>query len=242
MSQRDDIYRSSTAQIVDFAFTEEVAAVFPDMIRRSVTGYETIIPVTGLIAARHLGEAGTAYDLGCSLGATTLAILSQSEARDIRIVGVDSSLPMIKGAQENITDPRAQFIHQDLRDTPLSDAKVVILNLVLQFIAPEHRLQVISRIRSEMRNDGLLILTEKVRHEDTWLHQFYDDTHMAWKRANGYTEMEVSGKRNALENVMKIDTEATHTERLAEAGFGRVLQWYRCLNWTSFLAFADDAR
>ena len=151
MNQRDHIYRSSTDQIVDFAFTEEVAKVFPDMIRRSVTGYETIIPVTGLIAARHLGETGTAYDLGCSLGATTLAILSQSEAQDIRIVGVDSSLPMIKGAKKNITDPRAQFIHQDLRDTPLNDAKVVILNLVLQFIEPEHRVQVIGKIHSQIR-------------------------------------------------------------------------------------------
>jgi len=102
--------------------------------------------------------------------------------------------------------------------------------------------QVIGKIHSQMRDDGLLILTEKVRHEDAWLHQFYDDTHMAWKRANGYTDMEVSGKRTALENVMKIDTETMHAERLAEAGFGRVLQWYRCLNWASFLAFADNAR
>ena len=234
---RDEVYRQPRSHIVDFAFTEEVAAVFPDMIRRSVTGYETIIPVTGLIAARHLGSEGTAYDLGCSLGATTLAILSNSEAAQIKVVGVDSSAPMIAGATDNISDPRAHFVCQDLREAKLTDAKVVVLNLVLQFLEPDQRQAVVANIRTQMRDDGLLILTEKVRDDDPWLHEFYDETHLAWKRANGYTDLEISGKRTALENVMKIDTEQIHLQRLQNAGFSRSIQWFRCLNWASFLAW-----
>ena len=79
----DNVYVDKQQHIVDFAFNKDVVAVFPDMIRRSVPGYETIIPMTGLIAARHLGGEGTAYDLGCSLGASTLAILQQSQAANI---------------------------------------------------------------------------------------------------------------------------------------------------------------
>ncbi len=231
---RDEVYRNDR-QIVDFAFTAEVAAVFPDMIRRSVPGYETIIPMTGLMAARHLGADGVAFDLGCSLGATTLAILTQNDAEDVRVIGVDTSGPMIEGARANITDPRASFVEADFRDVDLHGASVVVLNLVLQFIEPESRLPALTRIRQSMREDGLLLITEKVRHDGPALHTYYDDTHLAWKRANGYSDLEVSQKRTALENVMRIDTEEAHLERFAAAGFSFAEQWFRCLNWASFM-------
>ncbi len=231
---RDEVYRQDQ-QIVDFAFTAEVAAVFPDMIRRSVPGYETIIPITGLMAARHLGESGTAYDLGCSLGATTLAILKQTDAPDIRVVGIDSSAPMIEGARAHIGDPRASFVEADFRNVDLKGANVVILNLVLQFIDPTARLAALRSIRQAMAPDGMLLITEKVRHEDPALHQYYDETHLAWKRANGYSELEVSQKRSALENVMRIDSEPVHLQRFQDAGFTQAIQWFRCLNWASFM-------
>ena len=238
---RDEVYKNSHSQIVDFAFTDEVAAVFPDMIRRSVPGYETMIPVTGLLAARHLGDEGMAYDLGCSLGATTLAILQQNPSPDIEVIGVDNAEAMINGARQAITDPRANFLLQDLRDTDVSGAKVVVLNLVLQFIAPEDRLEVLKQLRAQMQPQGLMIVSEKVRHDDPWLHELYDSTHLAWKQANGYSELEVSQKRTALENVMRIDTETAHMQRFAQAGFGRCVQWYRCMNWASFLVYNDPA-
>lgn len=234
---RDEVYRQNQSQIVDFAFSAEVAAVFPDMIRRSVPGYETMIPVTGLIAARHLGTQGRAYDLGCSLGATTLAILQQNSSPEIEVIGVDNSDAMITGAQQAVQDPRAQFLLQDLLATEVVGAKVVVLNLVLQFIDPQNRLALLTRLKKQMSGKGLLIVSEKVRHDDPWLHQLYDSTHLAWKQANGYSELEVSQKRTALENVMRIDTEAMHLERFQQAGFRRCEQWYRCMNWASFLVF-----
>ncbi len=234
---RDQVYRDAHNQIVDFAFNAEVAAVFPDMIRRSVPGYETMVPVTGLIAARHLGDDGVAFDLGCSLGATTLAILQQNSTPNIRVVGIDNAEAMIAGAQQAISDPRATFVRQDLRDTDVSGARVVVLNLVLQFVDPAHRLGLLQQIHEQMAPGGLLIVSEKVRHDDAWLHELYDSSHLAWKQANGYSELEVSQKRTALENVMRIDTEAEHVERFRTAGFQRTEQWYRCMNWASFLVY-----
>lgn len=232
---RDEVFRHNQAQIVDFAFTEEVTAVFPDMIRRSVMGYETMVPVTGLAAARHLGKSGLAFDLGCSLGATTLAILQQNESADIHICGIDSSAPMIEGAKQAITDPRAEFRLQDIRDTDVSGADVVVLNLVLQFLEPTERLPLLRSLQTQLQKTGLLIVSEKVRHSDPEEHAYYDELHLAWKKANGYSELEIAQKRSALENVMQIDTEAAHEERFREAGFTRVRQWYRCMNWASFL-------
>ena len=91
-------------------------------------------------------------------------------------------------------------------------------------------------LREQMDAEGLLIVSEKVRHPDPQLHAFYDATHLAWKQANGYSELEVSRKRTALENVMKVDTEQGHEARFQAAGFTRVTQWYRCMNWASFVA------
>lgn len=232
---RDEVYSKSQRQIVDFAFNEDVAAVFPDMIRRSVMGYETMIPVTGLAAAQHLGKNGTAFDLGCSLGATTLAILQQNSSPDIRIIGIDNSAPMINGARQAIKDPRAQFRVEDIRETGVNEASVVVLNLVLQFLDVDERLPLLKRLRKQMTPRGLLIVSEKVRHEDPAEHAYFDRIHLAWKKANGYTELEIAQKRSALENVMKIDTEAEHVQRFNSAGFSQVTQWYRCMNWASFL-------
>jgi tRNA (cmo5U34)-methyltransferase len=109
------------------------------------------------------------------------------------------------------------------------------MNWVLQFVPPAQRLSVLRRIRSTLAPDGLLIVSEKVRFDDARLHALFDETHLAWKRANGYSELEISGKREALENVMVIDSEPTHLERFDAAGFGNATAWFRCLNWISFL-------
>ena len=233
---RDQIFSVKQPHIVDFAFDAKVAAVFPDMIRRSVPGYETVIPITGLMAARHLSDGDMAYDLGCSLGATTLAILQQTKLKSVHVVGIDNAPAMIEQARIQITDPRAQFVCADLNDVAVTDAKVIVLNFVLQFVAPEARLPLLQRLCTQMRTDGLLIVSEKVRHAEPVRHEFYDQTHLAWKRANGYSELEVSQKRQSLENVMRVDSEEIHQQRLAKAGFGDIAQWFRCMNWASFIA------
>ncbi|MEM7079606.1 MAG: carboxy-S-adenosyl-L-methionine synthase CmoA [Pseudomonadota bacterium] len=238
---QDDVYRNREDQIVDFAFNEAVVAVFPDMIRRSVIGYETVIPLTGLVAARHIGSEGTAYDLGCSLGATARALLAQNASPEIRVIGVDNSAPMIEEARALNQDPRLTFELADIRATDLIGAKVVLLNYVLQFIEPDMRLDTLSKIHSALAQDGLLIVSEKIRQADEAHQELFDATHLAWKRANGYTELEVSQKRTALENVMKVDDIATHQARFERAGFGRVVIWYQCMNWVSFLLYPGDA-
>jgi tRNA (cmo5U34)-methyltransferase len=234
---RDEVYSTPQRQIVDFAFTSEVAAVFPDMIRRSVPGYETVIPLTGLIAARHLGDGGTAYDLGCSLGATSQALLACTTAPNVEVIGIDKSAPMIDGANRANTDPRARFVEQDINDVDVAGAQVVILNFVLQFIDPGRRDALMQRLCAAMGDGGLLVLSEKVRNPDAALQAFYDTTHLAWKRANGYSDLEINQKRTALEKVMLVDTEEGHHKRLSAAGFARHQQWYRCMNWVSFLAY-----
>ncbi len=236
-SPKDALYRDARDHIVDFAFNDDVAAVFPDMIRRSVLGYETVIPATGLIAAQRLGDAGHALDLGCSLGATAVAIARHNASPSVRITGIDNSPSMIERARALNEDPRIDFVLEDLVNVSVEGADVVVCNFVLQFLDPEVRLEVLTRQRRELQDDALLIVSEKVAADDPAVHELFDKTHLAWKAANGYSQLEISQKRNALENVMRIDSEAEHLSRFAAAGFSRAIQWYRCLNWASFLVY-----
>ena len=239
MTRKDKLFQRQRPQIVDFAFDEAVAEVFPDMIRRSVPGFETVIPLTGLIAAESLPAGGLAYDLGCSQGATTLALLHALGERPCRIVAVDSSAPMLERAAANVTDPRVTFRRQDIRQTDLAGANVLLLNYVLQFIPPADRQALLNRCCDALAPGGALILSEKIRFDDDGEQVWSEALHIAYKKANGYSDLEVSQKREALERVMIVDAEAEHHQRLEAAGFKTIRTWFRCLNWCSIVALKD---
>ena len=228
----DEVYRRPREQIVDFAFDESVAEVFQDMIRRSVPGYETVVACTGLIAARHLPVGGTCYDLGCSLGASSHAVLRAVGESECRVVAIDGSEAMIERAQvlaggEN----RIEWLVADIRQVQMHSAHVVMLNFVLQFLPPEDRLPLLTRIREALVPGGVLLLAEKLAASPE-----VEEVHLDFKRANGYSELEIAQKRTALENVMRIDSLEAHHERLTAAGFGVVEMWFRCLNWGAMIA------
>lgn len=231
----DRVFSEPSQYIVDFAFDEAVVDVFPDMIRRSVPGYETVIPLTGLIASQHVSPGSNVYDLGCSLGASTLAVLRQLHDIPCDIIAVDNAPAMIARARGLVTDPRVHFQEADILHLEMENASVVLLNYVLQFITPEERLALLRKIRGSLLPSGCLILSEKIRFEEAESQSYYDALHLNFKRANGYSELEISQKRTALENVMIIDTVDEHLTRFEEAGFSKAEVWYRCLNWASFL-------
>ncbi len=234
---KDKVYAEPQKYLVDFTFDESVAAVFPDMIRRSVPGYEVVVPMTGLLAARALGDGDHAYDLGCSLGASTLAVLAQLGDRNVRITGVDNAPAMLEQATRNIDDSRVHFLEADVRTMTFEPAKVVLSNWLLQFVPPNERRPLIERIAEAITPGGCLLLSEKVCFDDQAQQSFFEDTHHAFKRANGYSDLEVSQKRSAIENVMIPDPIETHVSRLKNAGFTTVQPWFTCLNWVSMVAW-----
>ena len=234
-SKRDRLF-AEHGDLVDFVFDAGVAEVFPDMIRRSVPGYDVVVPLSGLIAAKHLPPGGRCYDLGCSLGAVAHAVLRTVGDMPCEIVAVDNSAAMLEKARTAAAragmDERIRWLRADVRDVPLEEAAVVVLNYTLQFLPPADRLPLLRRIRGVLADTGVLVLAEKLAASD-----YLEDVHMRFKRANGYSELEIARKRNALEDVMRIDAEETHLARLQRAGFARAVVWFRCLNWGSFLAW-----
>lgn len=239
-TERDRLF-AKRKDLVDFVFDDGVAQVFPDMIRRSVPGYEAVVPLTGLIAAKHLPAGGRCYDLGCSLGAATHAVLRAVGDLPCEVVAVDDSAAMLRKARalrgKTGRDKRIRWVRADVRDVALEDAAVVVLNYTLQFLPPEDRLPLLRRIREALTDSGVLVLAEKLAAGGCFQDGYFQDLHLRFKRANGYSDLEIAQKRDALENVMRIDSEDAHLERLRTAGFARAAVWFRCFNWGAFVAW-----
>lgn len=238
-SDADDIYQSALDRVPSFQFDQAVARVFPDMIKRSVPGYAETVAMSGVIAGRYAQDNSNLYDLGCSLGAVTLAMRHSIRAQHCTLVGIDNSASMIERAKHFVALDDAQVpVHLECADIlhyPLIKASVTALNFVLQFIAPSERLGLLKSIAQATLPNGVLILSEKIcfSPEQQALQQ---ELHWDFKRANGYSDLEIAQKRSAIEDVLIPETEATHIERLKQAGFSQVIRWYQCFNFASFLA------
>src|SRR5690554_5861534 len=246
MSDVDKLFASPLAQVSDFVFDHDVARVFPDMIKRSIPGYPTIVENIGVITSHYAQPDTLIYDLGCSLGAATQSIRRHLRQEGCRIMAVDSAEAMVERCREYLSAQDAMIeelipasvVHGDILELTLEPCSVVVLNFTLQFIAPEQRLALLSRIREALLPGGILILSEKFRFEDPSIQQQLEQVHYAFKRANGYSDLEIAQKRSAIENVMLLDSQQVHMERLRAAGFGQAYTWFQCFNFGSMVAHA----
>ena len=220
-----------------FRFDEDVARVFPDMLKRSIPGYAASIEAIGSLAARFVKPGTRCYDLGCSLGAATLAMRQGARTSDIDVIAIDTAQAMVSRCREaTADDERIEVVQNDIRDVDIDNASMVVLNYTLQFLPPEDRDAMIRRIADGLNPKGLLVLSEKVIDEDPEMEALLFDLHHEHKRRNDYSELEISRKRTALENVLIPETISDHRRRLSEAGFRHIAVWLRYFNFVSIIA------
>ncbi len=240
----DRLFAQPLSQVPDFAFNEDVVRVFPDMIKRSVPGYPTIVENIGVLAAQFAQPNTTLYDLGSSLGAVTQALRRHVRAEGCQVIAIDNSQAMVERCREYLNAQNSMFqellpvdvIEGDILALDFKPASVIALNFTLQFIPPAQRLELLTRIHQALVPGGALILSEKLRFEDDQQHDLLTDLHIAFKRANGYSDLEIAQKRSAIENVMKPDSLEENRDRLLAAGFSKVVPWFQCLNFASMIA------
>lgn len=243
MAERDRIYETAISEPGDFVFDDRVVKVFPDMINRSVPGYATIVAMTAMLARRYALPGSTLYDLGCSLGAVALAMQGAVTTPHTRILAVDNSPGMIRRLDEILAGrgvaggPPVETLQQDILDTEIANASVVVLNFTLQFIDPAQRPVLLQRIADGLAPGGILVLSEKICFTDAAEQDLQTEWHHDFKRAQGYSELEIARKRDALENVMKPESLEQHRERLERSGFGHVYRWHQGFNFVSMVAF-----
>ncbi|MET0091094.1 MAG: carboxy-S-adenosyl-L-methionine synthase CmoA [Candidatus Thiodiazotropha sp.] len=237
---RDTLYADNQGVIGEFRFDERVARVFPDMINRSVPGYSTIINMIGTLAGQWVKPGSRVYDLGCSLGAASLAVRDSVPHHDYHLIAVDNSSAMLQQALRHFEELRhsvpVQWICADVRDIRVTQASLVILNFTLQFIPENDRWDFLSALHAGLESGGLLVLSEKIALSDPASQTLFTEMHHGFKKSQGYSELEISQKRTALENVLIPETLETHKQRLHEIGFQTVEVWFQCFNFVSLLA------
>jgi len=243
MSAKDQIFSTLLEDVSGFEFDAAVASVFPDMIQRSVPGYASVVAMSGFLAQRFAQPNTRLYDLGCSLGATSLSMakaLNESQ-NSCEIIAVDNSADMLEQAKKILGRERlqhsVQLLHADICDVNVSNASLIALNYTLQFVKPEKRNTLLAHLAEGMNSGGVLILSEKIAFDDNPVNDLFSDLHHEFKRSKGYSDLEISQKRAAIENVLIPETLEVHVARLRDAGFQRVELWFQCLNFASLLAF-----
>jgi tRNA (cmo5U34)-methyltransferase len=219
--------------IGDFDFGEATAAVFDDMLDRSIPEYRELQRMIGELAATFAEPGTRVYDLGCSTGITLETLLGAIPV-PVEFVGMDYSPPMLERAHERLSRlagaDHLTLLEADLNNgVQVENASVVVLNLTLQFVRPLRRDALIRSINCGMNPNGCLILVEKVLGNDSLFNRTFIRLYYEMKRRNGYSDTDIAHKREALENVLIPYRVDENFELLGRNGFNEAdifFKWY----------------
>ncbi|HEX8425287.1 carboxy-S-adenosyl-L-methionine synthase CmoA [Hymenobacter sp.] len=236
----DEVFKEEIKQASDFKFSAKVAGVFDDMVNRSVPYYGEIQRMISELAADHAQEGTNVYDLGCSTG-TTMIGMDTSVPSDIKFIGIDDAAEMLEKCDTKLKEAglvrpyelQVTDLHQGVN---IQNASVVVLCLTLQFIRPIHREKLLKSIIEGMVPNGVLILVEKILTEDSIFNRDYIKYYYNYKRRNHYSEMEISQKREALENVLIPYKLSENIHMLREAGFASCEVFFKWYNFSGLVA------
>lgn len=236
----DQVFKDEITKVSDFKFGTTVVNVFDDMVSRSVPYYSEMQRMLAEIAADHVKEGTFVYDLGCSTG-TTLIGLDQLIPSDVRFIGIDESQEMLDKCDVKLKE--AGFVrpydlvpgdlHQQL---PITNGSVVILCLTLQFVRPLYRERLLKNIYDGLNPGGVLLLVEKVLAESSIFNRDFIKYYYNYKRRNHYSELEISQKREALENVLIPYKLSENMLLLKEAGFADCEIFFKWYNFSGMIA------
>lgn len=220
-----------------FEFDEEVAAVFDDMLERSVPFYKESQKMTEFFALKNLSEGGVLYDLGCST-ATLLLNIHRKLQTPARLVGLDNSEAMLEQARKKCeaygADVEVEFA--DILNYKYEESDVIVSNYTLQFIRPLVREELVGKIASALKKEGVFIFSEKVISHHSKLNKDLIECYYDFKKTQGYSEYEIMQKREALENVLVPYSEEENIKMAKNCGFSHCEVVFRWANFATFIA------
>ncbi len=221
-----------------FEFDADVAAVFDDMLSRSVPFYKESLNLTRRFALNALNEGGRVIDLGCSTASLLLEIERSLKEVEVELIGIDNSSAMISHAHKKCEafGSKILLVEGDILEYPFERAQVVICNYTLQFIRPMVREELIRKILDALEEGGVFIFSEKVLSEDPKLNKELIDCYYDFKKEQGYSEYEIVQKREALENVLIPYTMNENIEMVKKSGFSTCDVLFRWANFATFIA------
>ena len=227
----------------DFTFNEHVAEVFDDMLDRSIPFYQTVIELTASMIRQLASPGSKVVDLGCSTGTTLLALSRLLGDMDLHFTGFDNAPAMIEKAKRKASmygkNSVLDFHTKDITRADLHHADIIICNYTMQFIRPLQRPTFVARLYEQLPPGGILLISEKVVSANSRLNRNFIDIYYDFKRKQGYSELEISAKREALENVLIPCTVQENIDLLKRAGFNEVETFFQWVNFVSLVALKE---
>jgi len=242
---KDEVFKGEIEKASDFKFGANVANVFDDMLNRSVPFYGEVQRMMAELASTHAVEGSFVYDLGCSTG-TTLIGMDTMVNPDIRFIGIDDSQEMLDKCKSKLMEINFSRDYElrcaDLgQGVKIDNASVVVLCLTLQFVRPIYREQLLKDIFSGINPGGVLILVEKILAEESSFNRDFIDYYYNYKRRNHYSELEISQKREALENVLVPYKLSENISLLRDTGFAHCEVFFKWYNFAGLIATKNSA-
>ena len=105
------------------------------------------------------------------------------------------------------------------------------LTTFFQFVDVAQRKAVIKHIYESLPQGGAFIISEKIESKN----QFFRDFHHDFKKRKGYSETEISQKREALEQSLVPLSLEKNIEMLECSGFQNVMVFFRWYNFSSLI-------
>lgn len=240
MDKKDRVFGKDGEGPIPFEFNETVAICFDDMVKRSVPLYLESIRLQCELAKRFYDKNTYIYDLGCSTGNFGISFLEIFGNLDFKMNGFDNSKPMISIYERRLSsrnnNERIKAFCKDINDVKLENASVVVMNLTLQFIKKDKRDELVKRIYDGLNPGGIFLLTEKVSNDDDIFESIGQNIYYDFKKKNGYSELEINKKREALDNVLQPESALTHIERFKKTGFKIIDVYLKWFQFSSFIA------
>lgn len=238
---KDKVFEFRDKPVGDFKFDKTVVTVFDDMVSRSVPFYDEMQRMSAELAGDFATAGSNVYDIGCSTGTTMIAFDEKIRAENVLLRGLDNSHEMLDRAREKLDAAKLNnnyaLDYCDLnKGLTIENASVVSLILTLQFVRPLYRERIAKAIYEGLNPGGAFIIIEKLTSEDTIFNRLFINHYYAYKRRNGYSDMEIANKREALENVLIPYRMEENFELLRGAGFSKIEVFFRWYNFCGIVA------
>ncbi|OCX42520.1 tRNA (uridine-5-oxyacetic acid methyl ester)(34) synthase TrmP [Campylobacter ornithocola] len=232
---KDEIFKKPLEK--QFEFDKSVASVFDDMVSRSVPFYTQNLKLIVELIDHFAVHNAKICDLGCSTASLLLALYEKR--KDFLLSGVDEANAMLEIAKSKCQafGARVEFFQKNLDDFDFFKNDIFIATYTLQFIRPPKRQELVDKIYQNLNENGMFILSEKILYEDVKIAKKMIQIYEHYKLEQGYSKLEISSKREALENVLIPYTQNENIAMLKKAGFSKVESIFKWVNFETFIAF-----
>ena len=207
------------------------------MLSRSVPFYNEVRQLIISVIISQEEENKKVLDLGSSTAKFLLDLNSQMKTNMI-LKGVDNSKAMLERANQKCQafGANIELSYADMLDYEYKDEDIVVANYTLQFIRPIHRVKLVEKISNSLKDNGTFIFSEKVVFKDKVLDKELIDIYYNYKKEQGYSQYEISQKREALENVLIPFTIEENIQMCKDAGFKEITTIFQWANFVTFVA------